>query len=54
MKIIKYGIGRVFNRRNDRDLKEALELVKDLKKQNDEIMKFNLKYMEKLSELEDK
>lgn len=44
---IKYLLTRLFDRNKDKQLKEALDLVKDLKKQNEELMKYNLQFMEK-------
>jgi len=44
---IKYLLNRLFNRNKDKQLKEALDLVKDLKMQNEELMKYNLQFMEK-------
>ena len=44
---IKYLMNSLFNRNKDKQLKEALALVKDLKKQNDELMKYNLQFMER-------
>lgn len=44
---VKYFFSSIFNRNKDNQLKEALELVKDLKKQNDELMKYNLQFIER-------
>lgn len=44
---IKYLLSSIFSRNKDKQLKEALELVKDLKKQNENLMKYNLEFMEK-------
>lgn len=46
---IKYIIYRIFNRNADRQLKEALDLINDLKKQNEELMKHNVDFMEKVA-----
>ncbi len=47
LQAIKYVFSSLFSRNKDKRLKEALELVKDLKKQNEELMKYNLQFMEK-------
>lgn len=47
---IKYILHRVFYRRSDKNLEEALKAVKDLKMQNEELMKYNKDLIEKLVE----
>ena len=49
---IKYFINRIFNRNADRQLKEALDLVKDLKKQNEDLIKYNMQFMERFGKNE--
>ena len=49
---IKYFINRIFNRNADKQLKEALDLVKDLKKQNEDLMKYNMQFMERFGKNE--
>lgn len=50
--LIKFGLRKIFVKRSDKDLKLALELVRDLKKQNEELLKFNEKFLKKLEENE--
>ncbi len=51
-KLFKYFLRRIFSSRSDKDLREALNLVKDLKSQNEELLKFNQKFLMKLEERE--
>ena len=48
---IKYTMNKIFNKRADNDLKEALLLMKDLKKHNEELMKFNSQILQKLDKI---
>jgi hypothetical protein len=52
LNLIKYTFSRIFSRKQDNQLKEALDLVKDLKKQNEELMKYNMQFMEKFGKKE--
>jgi len=49
---IKFSLNKILNRNADNKLKEALDLVKDLKKQNEELMKYNMQFMEKFGKKE--
>lgn len=46
---IKSLIFRIFNRNSNSELKEALSLIKDMKHQNDQLMKYNIQLIEKVS-----
>jgi hypothetical protein len=47
---IKYFLHRLFNHRSDKNLEEALNAVKELKVQNQELMKYNRDLIEKIME----
>ena len=45
---IKYFLHRLFNRKSDKNLEEALNAVRDLKLQNEELMKYNRDLIDKI------
>jgi hypothetical protein len=51
---IKYILHRLFNHRSDKNLEDALNAVKELKLQNQELMKYNREILEKIIESKNK